>query len=264
MLYKPIKFNDSTGTEGSPEQPPRSVINRLWFVIGYVWAVLMTAFFAFTYGLGHLVTRDPAVFQYWASRWGASLLFGFGVRADAEFRAVLDPRRSYVFVANHQNLLDIPLLARILPCPFGFVAKAELEEVPFLGMALRISPSVFVEGRDPRRSLESIQRAGKQIREGCSVIIFPEGQRTFSDTMMPFKRSAFRLAAEARVPIVPITIVDSFRLMNEDRMTSRPGRVRVVVHEPVEVEGQSRGELGPLIDTVRSIIESALPAGEPV
>lgn len=252
------KVNDSTTHPDGLSEPAWSVSNRFWFVIGYVWAVIMTAIFATGFAVARLLTRSPDVFHFWASRWGRALLLGFGVRAQTTMKSTLDCRRSYVFVANHQNLLDIPILASVLPCSFGFVAKAELERWPFLGIALKMSPSVFVASRDPRRSLESLRRAGQEIREGRSVIIFPEGERTYRSQMVPFKKSAFALAAEARVPVVPVTIVDAYRLMNETRFASRPGRVRVVVHEPMSVQGSSRAELAPFIESVRTMIDSEL------
>ncbi len=257
-----LNVNDNPATSNADDGAGWSVLNRVWFVLGYGWAVLMTVFFAIAYGLAQLITRDPNVFRFWASGWGGSLLLGFGVRLDVEIRADLRAEQPYVFVANHQNLLDIPILARTLPHPFGFVAKLELEGVPFLGRALKMSPSVFVGGKDAKRSLESLRRAAKQIRDGRSVIIFPEGQRTFNAPMIKFKKSAFALAAEAGVPVVPVTIVDSYRLMNESVLASKPGRVRVVVHPPVHVAGQTLAELAPVMGEVRSVIASELPEGD--
>jgi 1-acyl-sn-glycerol-3-phosphate acyltransferase len=254
-----LKVHDNAEPAHPPSEVRWSVLNRVCFVVGYGWAVLTTVFFAVAYGFAQLVTRDHNVFRFWASGWGGSLLLGFGVRVDVEMRTTLDSKQPYVFASNHQNLLDIPILASTLPHPFGFVAKLELESVPFLGTALKLSPSVFVGGKDARRSLESLRRAGQQIRDGRSVIIFPEGQRTFRRDMVSFKKSAFALASEAGVPLVPITIVDAYRLMNESVLASRPGRVRVVVHPPVQVSGATGADLAPVMQRVRSIIESELP-----
>jgi len=223
---------------------------------------LMTIIFALLYGVAQLATRNSNVFRYWAGQWGRMLLLGFGVRVAVEWRTTLDPGQPYVFASNHQNLLDIPILARILPVPFGFVAKSELESVPFLGTALKMSPSVFVGVKDPRGSLESLKRAGKQIRDGRSVIIFPEGQRSYSSTLGPLKRSAFSLAAEARVPVVPITIVDAYRLMHEQKWLSRPGRVRVVVHPPLDLASQNRAELNRSMERFVDVISPDLSAGD--
>ncbi len=252
------KLHDTLKLTESGDSGSWSVANRLWFVLGYGWAVVMTAFFAFAFALARIVSGNPNVFRYWAGLWGRSLMFGFGVRAISDIRCSLDCDRSYVFVANHQNMLDIPLLASVLPCSFGFVAKAELERWPFLGMALKMSPSVFVASGDPRRSLASLQRAGREIREGRSVIIFPEGMRTYSPHMVPFKKSAFVLAAEAGVPVVPITIVDAYRLVNEEVFAARRGTVRVVVHPPMTVTGRTRAELSPFMQRVKAVIESEL------
>jgi 1-acyl-sn-glycerol-3-phosphate acyltransferase len=254
-----LNVHDSAEPTHPPEEVRWSVLNRICFVVGYGWAVIMTVFFAVAYGLAQLLTRDQNVFRFWASGWGGSLLLGFGVRVEVDMRAILDESQPYVYAANHQNLLDIPILARTLPYPFGFVAKLELEGVPFLGRALKMSPSVFVGGRDARRSIESLRRAGKQIRDGRSVIIFPEGQRTFQRDMVAFKKSAFALASAAGVPLIPITIVDGYRLMNERLLASRPGRVRVVIHPPVHVTGSTSSELAPIMRQVRGIIGSELP-----
>ncbi|MBT8399705.1 MAG: 1-acyl-sn-glycerol-3-phosphate acyltransferase [Rhodothermia bacterium] len=257
------KLHDTPKPRESTDSAAWSVANRLWFVLGYGWAVVATAFFALAFATARLISGNPNVFRYWASGWSRSLMFGFGVQTEAEIRCNLDCDRSYVFVANHQNMLDIPLLASVLPCSFGFVAKAELERWPFLGMALKMSPSVFVASGDPRRSLASLQKAGREIREGRSVIIFPEGMRTYSPHMVPFKKSAFVLAAEAGVPIVPITIVDAYRLVNEEVFAARRGTVRVVVHPPMPVKGRTRAELSPFMQRVRAVIESELasPSG---
>ena len=146
MASVTLNVHDNAEETHPPAEVRWSVLNRLCFVFGYAWAVLMTAFFATAYGLAQLIARDQNVFRFWASGWGGSLLFGFGVRVDVDVRADLDPRQPYVFAANHQNLLDIPILARTLPHPFGFVAKLELEDVPFLGIALKLSSW---EGRTP-------------------------------------------------------------------------------------------------------------------
>ncbi|NNE35324.1 MAG: 1-acyl-sn-glycerol-3-phosphate acyltransferase [Rhodothermales bacterium] len=254
----PSNVKDTLEQREPASEPSWSVANRLRFVCGYAWAVVATACYTFAFAVAKLLTGDTNVFRYWASRWGRALMFGFGVRVEADIRTTLDCDRSYVFVANHQNMLDIPLLASVLPCSFGFVAKAELERWPFLGMALKMSPSVFVASGDPRRSLASFQKAGREIREGRSVIVFPEGIRTYSPHLVPFKKSAFVLAAEAGVPVVPITIVDAFRLANEEQLGARRGTVRVVIHPPLEVFGRTRSELTPFIERTKAIIESEL------
>jgi 1-acyl-sn-glycerol-3-phosphate acyltransferase len=178
-----------------------------------------------------------------------------------ERRARLGEHSTYVFVSNHQNSMDILLLAEAIPCPFGFVAKAALRNVPFIGWSLRMSPSVFVDLRNPRRSRESIETAAKEIREGRSVAIFPEGHRTQGPQMSPFKKTAFLLAVAAGVPLVPITITNAYTVLNEHRRWARPGPVHVVLHEPIPTEGLTRTDVPRLTDEVFAVIASEVAQG---
>ncbi len=231
---------------------------RLFCLWAVGWASLMTTLFSVGYLVSNLIRSKSGTFRWWASRWGRAILWGTGVRLRVEERAVLDPAQPYVFVANHQNALDIPVLAAALRHPFGFVAKAELEKTPFLGWVLKHSPSVFVDRRDPRRSLESIRKAGERIRKGNSVIIFPEGERTFCGKMVHFQKGAFVLAVEAGVPMVPVTIRDAYRVLDERRHVARPGVIHIVVGKPIPLENKRRRDIPELMEQAREAIAREL------
>jgi 1-acyl-sn-glycerol-3-phosphate acyltransferase len=164
-----------------------------------------------------------------------------------------------VLLANHQNGMDIPAVAAVLPIDFGFVAKAGLENSPLLGPALRNSPSVFVDRRDPRRSLESLKRAAGQVRDGNSVLVFPEGKRSYSGHLGTFMKGAFVLAVEAGVPLVPISIVDSAARYDESRWASRPGVIHLVVGKPIPLSGMTRKDIPDLMRQAREAIAAELP-----
>ncbi|GIV62653.1 MAG: hypothetical protein KatS3mg044_1519 [Rhodothermaceae bacterium] len=248
-----------TGADEVLRPLPVTLRTRLFALWGLCWASLMTVVFAVGFLLANVVRRRGETFRWWASRWGRSILFGLGVRLQVTCRAPLQPDQPYLFAANHQNALDIPILAASLEHAFGFVAKAELEKVPFLGAAIKHSPSVFVDRRDPRRSLASIRRAGERIRDGNSVLIFPEGERTFDGRMTSFKKGAFILAVEAGVPIVPVTIRDAWTVLDERRRVAWPGTVHVVVGTPIPLAGKTRRDIPALMATVRERIEAELP-----
>ena len=228
----------------------------------FFWALGWTAATAVPLGAGLLVhnAARPAArtFKWWATVWARGILLASGVRLEAEVRAELPADRAFVFVANHQNELDIATCLIGIPHPFGFTAKAALERVPVLGRVLRRTPCVFVDRSSPRRAIESIREAGEQIRSGNSVLVFAEGERTWGPRLLPFLRGAFVLALEAGVPIVPVTVVDNYRVLDERVLAGHAGTVRLVVGEPVPTAGKRRSDLPALMAAVHAEIEREL------
>lgn len=217
-------------------------------------AGVATALFTIGFALNGIVSRSPAIFQWWGSRWGKWMLLACGMRVRADVPSPLDPDTTYVFVANHQNSLDIPAVLVAIKHSFGFVAKAELEKTPFLGWALAISPSVFVDSRNARRSRESMIEAAHQVERGSSVLVFPEGRRSWSTEVNYFKRSAFALAAGAGVPVVPVAIMNAHTLFDERRYLSRPGTIDIIVGSPINPASEERTEIDALSRQARESI----------
>ena len=241
---------------------PRTVGRTARFGLAGLWGALVTVPMSIAQVTTHRKTPTTANFKRWATRWASAILKGAGIRVHLEDRAHLDPARPYVFVPNHQSGLDILVLAAALPYPFGFAAKAELKEVPFLGHAIAGSPSVFVDKRDARRAVETIREAAERIRAGMSVLIFPEGKRTYSGGLARFERGAFVLAVEAGVPLVPVTLHGAYRLLDERRGLLRPGEVTVVVHEPLPTEDLTRRDVPALMARVYALMQADLEAYE--
>ncbi len=235
-----------------------TLYTRLRALWAMAWSGLMTAVFTIGLVTAHLVRPHRKTFRWWAKRWGRWIFRGVGVRVEVDRRAKLDPEQTYLFLANHQNSFDVPLMTVVLEQPFGFVAKAELESVPFLGAAIKSSPSVFVNQREPRKSVESLKKAGHEIREGSSVLIFPEGERRFCNRLGEFKRGAFVLGVEAGVPLVPVTIIDGYRVLDEKRWVARPGTIHVVIGEPIPMAGRTRSDIPALMKRVREAMEREL------
>jgi 1-acyl-sn-glycerol-3-phosphate acyltransferase len=217
-----------------------------------LWGGIITGLATIGSVLTQVLTRRADWFGWWARLWGKSMFLGMGIRVRTSADAELDPDTSYVFVSNHQNLLDIPVLAVVLDCPFGYVAKAELARVPFLGLALRYSPSVFLERSTPRKSYESMKKAGETIRKGLSVVIFPEGARSYCRELLPFRKGALLLALEAGVDIVPITIIDGYEVIDESRKLAAPGVIHVHMGAPISLEGRTRTDIQEVLESIES------------
>jgi 1-acyl-sn-glycerol-3-phosphate acyltransferase len=233
-----------------------------WTRLHFFWALAFTALTMVPCTaavLVHNAFRPSArTFKAWATLWARLVLMGAGVKIESDVRASLARDEPAVFVANHQNELDIVTLLAGIPHPFGFMAKAELRRVPVLGSVLKRTACLFVDRSDARRAVQSIHEAAARIREGNSVLVFCEGARSFSPQLQPFLRGAFVLAVEAGVPLVPVTVIDNYRLLDERRAVGRVGTVRMVVGEPLPMEGKTRGDVPALMADVRARMRAEL------
>lgn len=204
------------------------------------------------------LSGNIGVFRSWSIFWARSMFVGMGFRVHPILRTELDPDQVYVFAANHQVALDIPAAGLAIPNTFGWVAKAELARTPILGHAIRASPSVFVDRSTARLAARSMQEAGARIRSGLSVIIFPEGERSYEQELQPFMRGAFMLAVEAGVPVVPVTILNAYRHFDEKRKLARPGTIEIAIGEPTSMEGMSRKQIPEIMERVRLAMQSEI------
>jgi 1-acyl-sn-glycerol-3-phosphate acyltransferase len=231
---------------------------RLFFIWAALWAVISTIFSTIGSVTHNVLSKDIRAFRLWSRIWGRSMTLGMAIRVKTTQRVPLDESGAYVFAINHQVALDIPAVGIGIPCPFGWVAKAELANVPFLGSSIKNSPSVFIDRSHPKKSIESMRVAGERIRKGLSVAIFPEGSRSHSAELQEFKRGAFMLAIEAGVPVVPVTILNALDLFNEKTKLARPGTMHIIIGEPIHIEGWTRSDIPRLMDEVRAVMQREL------
>lgn len=238
--------------------PAATVFTRLHYVWFALWGFIFTVPAAILQIIGHKFSPTARNFKRWSGLWGRTILAFGGYRVRVIEDVELDPDQPYVFVSNHQNLLDILALSGYLRYPFGFVAKQELASIPFLGIAIRNSASVFLDRSDPRRAILSMQEAGERIRSGMSVLLFPEGTRSYGPELQPLKKGAFTLAVEAGVPIVPVVMIDGYRLMHEKKRVSRPGTINIRVLTPIPIEGMTRKQIPGFIQMLEQKMEEPL------
>jgi 1-acyl-sn-glycerol-3-phosphate acyltransferase len=247
----------------SSVRPPRLPLratpgSRVHFAWAAVCAALVTIPLSIGMVLHSIVRRSARTFKLWVTIWGRVILFATGVRLRTDVRADLAEDQPMVFVANHQNMLDIITCAVGIPHSYGFAAKIQLRQMPFVGSVLAASTSVFVDRSTPRRAAESIREAAAVIRSGTSVLIFPEGERSYGPELLPFLRGAFLLAVEAGVPVVPVIHLDNYQVANERLRAARPGPVHMVVAEPISTTGYTRADIPALMERTRSVMQAEL------
>lgn len=169
------------------------------------------------------------------------------------------PDRNVVFISNHQGDFDIAIFMALIPKEKGFVAKIELQKIPVLKTWMKYLGCVFMDRNDLKQSLKTINDAIKFIKQGHSMVIFPEGTRSKSDKMGEFKAGSFKLATKTNTPIVPVTIDGSYKLKEKNGGIIKPDVVNVYLHQPIYMENLSKDEKDNLHNIVKDIIKSNLP-----
>lgn len=171
----------------------------------------------------------------------------------------IDPRQPYVFIANHQSNIDIPVLIQsLIAHQLRWVAKKELLWIPFFGWALWASKHILVDRADPRSAIKSLKTARERIRAGISIVVFPEGTRSRNGTLLRFKKGGMLLALQTGTPIVPITINGSRNVLPAGAWRLLPGTIDVIIDRPVAVKGLRPGKLRELSTQIRETIEKNL------
>ena len=138
-----------------------------------------------------------------------------------------------LFASNHQANFDIPILLGYLNKPKGFVAKVELEKLPLVNRWMKKMRCVFLDRKDTRKSMKAINEAIEIMKSGHSMIIFPEGTRSKSSRIGEFKKGSLKMAIKANVPVVPVTINGSYKIMGAKGIIITPSEVEVIVGRPV-------------------------------
>lgn len=183
--------------------------------------------------------------------WSGIILFFAAVRVDVEGTEQLDPDGSYMLVSNHQSAIDPPLHIAKLPVSVRFLAKKELFRIPVFSSAMRAIGIVETDRSAHASAHRAINRQVARVMEmEKSLIIYPEGTRSRDGEMKPFKKGAFRIAVDNRLPIVPLTLQGTFEAWPPDSRLCLGGRVRLVVHEPIPTDGLGSDDLDELRDRV--------------
>lgn len=164
-----------------------------------------------------------------------------------------------LFISNHQSNFDIALFLSYIDKPKGYIAKAEMKKWPLVHTWMEYIDCVFMDRSNIRKSAEAIVEGVNILKNGHSLVIFPEGTRSKGDNIGDFKGGSFKLATKAKVPIVPVTINGSFKLMEQNGNKIKPAEVEIHIHPMIETSNLSKEELDKLPTRVKEIVVSKLP-----
>lgn len=235
-----------------------------WLYQPYKYLVVMpvlalnTAIFASIGAIFPFFTTPRTASRLSGVPWARVMAWVTPMRVQVEGREHVDPRQSYVLVSNHQSQYDIFVLYGWLGVDFKWVMKKELRNVLGIGVACERLGHIYIDRSNHAAAVATLERAKNTIVDGTSVVFFPEGTRSRSGKLKPFKKGAFRMALDLGLPILPLTIVGTRDVLPAGTSDLMPGSARLVIHPPVPVSGSSIEDCERLKDQVRDLIASSL------
>ncbi|MDT8449233.1 MAG: lysophospholipid acyltransferase family protein [Wenzhouxiangellaceae bacterium] len=194
-----------------------------------------------------------------AARWARLIAYLTPMRVEIEGRENIEPGQSYVVVANHRSQYDIPLIYGFCGLDLRWVIKAEIGRLPFVAQGCRAIGHIFIDRGNPDQARAAINDAVAKLPPGTSVLFFAEGTRSRNGELLPFRKGAFRVAADRGLPVLPMTVTGTRAILPPGSLRIRPGRGRLVIHPPIRPQpGAADQVVGELCARTRSAIAAEL------
>ena len=209
-------------------------------------------------GIGSMLGGGKWWGYYPAHIWGKIVCWITMVKVSVTGKENIDPKKPYVFVANHQSAYDIFVIYGYLGHSFRWMMKKSLEKIPFIGWSCKRAGMVFVDNSSPAAIKETMAKARTQLQNEQSLIVFPEGSRTWNGKLSPFKKGAYLLAVQFGLPIVPITIDGAFDVMPRFKKVPNWGHVKLTIHKPI-VPPEGGFRIKDVMEETYNTIHSSLP-----
>jgi 1-acyl-sn-glycerol-3-phosphate acyltransferase len=231
--------------------------------IHYWWSLFIAGTLLAIFGppaisIAWLLGKRELVYP-WAEFGARTWLLLSGVKVKVRGRESLDPKQAYVFISNHRSYLDTATLFLYTGRRIGILAKKELLKVPILGVGMGYVNVLAIDRSNRERALKTTQVATDRIRSGISFGVFAEGTRARPGELLPFKKGAFYMAAQAGVPIVPVVMKNTDVLMGKGTGAARAGTIEVVFLQPVATEHATSDEgVNQLVENVHSLVAKEL------
>ena len=221
-----------------------------------LWAAIATLILFLPVPMAALLGRTGNLSTTLSKIWAHIMLKVSRVRPVIRGREKIRPGQSYIIISNHQSEYDILAIVTTLGIQYRWIIKKELRKVPMFGYCLYASRNIFIDRGDHEQAMQSIRKGLDRLPEGVSVMFFAEGTRSADGSIAPFKKGGFLMALERGLPILPVTVNGSRRVLPKKSLVFNPGTIEVVVADPIETRDYTRQNLQELVDRTRDVIVS--------
>ncbi len=230
------------------------MIRTAWFYFVLVVSTIVHAVAAIVAGLLGVKQRPGGIYDWGAGDWARELLDAAGTPVEVEGLERIPRDRPVIYASNHSSMFDIWALAATLPGSVRFVAKQELTRIPLLGPAMLRAGHVAIDRFHKMRAFEAYERAARTIRSGISAVVFPEGTRSRTGELLPFKNAPFGLAIAAQVPVIPVYVHNTFEILPKGRWRLHRRPILVRIGEPIPTAGVTLDDRDTLREQTRAAI----------
>jgi 1-acyl-sn-glycerol-3-phosphate acyltransferase len=232
-------------------------VATLRFLVALVVGTVSLGLLTIVAALLRVRRRPGGVYDSAGRWWGRLILRSAGIPVRVEGKEHLSLTEPQVIVSNHASFFDILALLGYLPVPVKFVAKRELFRIPIFGQALRAIGHVRLYRTHLKEAFEAYEHAARQVREGrLNMLVFPEGTRTRTGELLPFKKGSFVLAIAAGAPVIPCYVANTFGIQPKGSVRVRPRPISILLGSPIPVNGMSIEDRDALAARVREEIEA--------
>ncbi len=225
-----------------------------WLIFGPF--LVCTTFLCGSLAIGCAALLGPRAASIFGVLWARLNSGATPILVNVRGKAHIDKTQSYVIVSNHQSQYDIFVLYGWLGIDFKWVMKQELRKVPALGIACEKIGHIFIDRSNTEAALRSLDEAKSKIVNGTSVIFFPEGTRSRDRSLGRFKKGAFRMALDLKLPILPVTISGTREILPTRSTALFPGRAVMTIHPPIDISDYDKTSIKALIEKTRTLIGS--------
>ncbi|MBZ4666978.1 MAG: 1-acyl-sn-glycerol-3-phosphate acyltransferase [Epulopiscium sp.] len=233
----------------------RSVLCILFIVFHRISSLIFMVKYTF---LKKFRTKEKlTAYAYkWVQGLARGVLWCSGARMTVNGKENIPKDKTVLFVANHKSFFDIPILVSVIDMPMAFIGKMELKKTPVVSYWMKKINCIFMDRDDIRQSLKAINQGIEQIKEGQSLLIFPEGTRIIGDELGEFKKGSLKLATKTNAPIVPIYIGNAYNILETHFPWVKATDILVNIGSPIDLENLSSEEKKNLSEYVKNQIEN--------